>query len=182
MNKHYLICFQHEVLWKKAVCRWPSVRDYRKPKFCRSSFRIKMDFLVFFFFLGPHLWHVKFCRLGVKLELSLTAYATVSWDPSHVCDLYHSSWRHQILNLPSKARDWTHILMDARQVCNPMSCDGNSWAMDFFFSQRMEKMYRVLSINKAIVYLLYLEFFKKISICLQLHNIILNIYSKDCKN
>ena len=38
----------------------------------------------FFFFLGPHLWHMEVPRLGVKLELQLPAYttATASWDPS----------------------------------------------------------------------------------------------------
>ena len=32
-------------------------------------------------------------RLGVQLELQLQAYATTTamWDPSHVCDLHHSS-------------------------------------------------------------------------------------------
>ena len=33
-------------------------------------------------------------------------------DPSHVCDLHHSSWQCWILNALSKARDQAHILMD----------------------------------------------------------------------
>ena len=37
-------------------------------------------------------------------------------DPSHVCNLYHSSWQHQILNLLSKASDWACILTDAGQI------------------------------------------------------------------
>ena len=32
-------------------------------------------------------------------------------DPSHVCDLYHSSWQHQILNPLSEAGDQTWNLM-----------------------------------------------------------------------
>ena len=35
-------------------------------------------FLLFFFFLGPHLWHMEVPRLGVKLELQLPAYTTAT--------------------------------------------------------------------------------------------------------
>ena len=53
-------------------------------------------------------------RLAVKQELQLQAYttATVTSDPSHICDLRHSLWLHQILNPLSEARDRTHILTD----------------------------------------------------------------------
>ena len=46
-----------------------------------------------FIFLGPHLWHIEVPRLGIKLELQLLAYATAIAmpDPSHECDLHHSS-------------------------------------------------------------------------------------------
>ena len=56
-------------------------------------------------------------RLRVKSELQLTAYttATATRDPSHVCNLRHSSWSHQILTPLSKARDQTCIL-DASQI------------------------------------------------------------------
>ena len=48
---------------------------------------------VFFFFVGPHPWHMEGPRLGVELELRLLAYttATATLDPNHVCDLHHSS-------------------------------------------------------------------------------------------
>ena len=47
----------------------------------------------FFFFLGLHLWHMEIPRLEAELELLLLAYspATAIPDPSHVCDLHHSS-------------------------------------------------------------------------------------------
>ena len=50
-------------------------------------------------------------RLKVELELRLPAYttATAMQDLSHICDLHHSSWQHQILNLPSEARDQIRI-------------------------------------------------------------------------
>ena len=40
------------------------------------------------------------------------ATATATGDPSHVCELHHSSWQRWILNPLSEARDWTHSLMD----------------------------------------------------------------------
>ena len=54
-----------------------------------------------------------------------TATATATWDPSHVCDLYHSSWQCRILNPLCKARDWTCILMDPRQVWYHWATMGN---------------------------------------------------------
>ena len=60
-----------------------------------------------FCFLGPHPRHMEAPRLGLESELQLLAYATATatWDPSHVCDLHHSSWQHQIPNLLREARD-----------------------------------------------------------------------------
>ena len=57
-------------------------------------------------------------RLGVKSELSLLAYTTVTaiQDPSCICNLHHSSQQCQILNPWSEARDWTWIFMDAHQI------------------------------------------------------------------
>ena len=49
--------------------------------------------LFFCLFLGPHPRYMEVPRLGIKLELHLPAYATATatQDPSHVCDLHHSS-------------------------------------------------------------------------------------------
>ena len=79
----------------------------------------KVLFVFAGFFLGPHLQHMEFPRLGVKLELQLPACATATAmrDLSSVCDLYHSSWDCRILNPLSETRDWTCILMDAGWVC-----------------------------------------------------------------
>ena len=57
-------------------------------------------------------------RLGVKLELQLLAYATVTakLDSSYVCDLHHSSLQCQILNPLSEARNRNNVLMDTSLV------------------------------------------------------------------
>ena len=59
--------------------------------------------------------HMEFPKLGVKLELQLPAYATATAlpDPSHLFNLYHGLWQHQILNPLGEARDQTRILTDA---------------------------------------------------------------------
>ena len=69
-------------------------------------------------FLGLHPRHMEVPRLGVKLKLQLPAYATATAtpDPSHLCDLQHSSQQLQILNPLSEAGDQTCVLMDTRQV------------------------------------------------------------------
>ena len=55
-------------------------------------------------------------RLRVQLELQLQVYTTAMQDPSHVCNLYHSSWQCWILNPLSEARDQTSVLMDTSWV------------------------------------------------------------------
>ena len=57
----------------------------------------------FFFFLGPNLHHMEVPRLGVVATTTATATATPG--QSHICDLHHSPWQHQILNPLSRARD-----------------------------------------------------------------------------
>ena len=61
------------------------------------------------------MWHMEVPTLGVESELYLMAYttATAMSDLSHLCNLYHSSWQHQILKALSKDRDQTCILMDS---------------------------------------------------------------------
>ena len=62
--------------------------------------------------------HMEAPSLGVELELQLPAYttATAMPDPSHICDLRHSSWQCWILNPLSKARDQTHNLMVPNRI------------------------------------------------------------------
>ena len=78
----------------------------------------KIIFLFYYFFLGPHPWHMEVPRLEVESELQLLAYTTAmaTQDPSCVCDLYHSSQQCQILNPLGRARDRTRVLMAASQI------------------------------------------------------------------
>ena len=67
-------------------------------------------------------------RLGMESKLQLLAYTTATetrWDPSHICNLHHTSQKCEILNLMSEARDRTCILMDTSRVCNLLSHNGN---------------------------------------------------------
>ena len=59
-----------------------------------------MEYFFLLCFLGLHLRHMEVTRLGVDSELQLLAYATATAtsDPSHICDLHHSSQQCHILN------------------------------------------------------------------------------------
>ena len=74
---------------------------------CSATMGTPVFCFVLFVFLGPHLHHMEVPRLGVESELQLPAYTTAiaTPDPSHVCDLHHSSQQCRILNPLSKARD-----------------------------------------------------------------------------
>ena len=53
--------------------------------------RIYQGFILIFFFLGLHSWHMEVPQLGVQSEPQLLAYATATSDPSCLCSLHHSS-------------------------------------------------------------------------------------------
>ena len=54
--------------------------------------------IYFCFVLGLHLQHMEVPRLGVKSELQVIAYTTVTLtpDPSWGCDLHHSWWQRPL--------------------------------------------------------------------------------------
>ena len=65
-------------------------------------------------------------RLGVESEPLLPAYttATATQDPSHICDLHHSSRQRQIPNPLSEARGQTHNLMVPGWIHFPCTTTG----------------------------------------------------------
>ena len=64
-------------------------------------------FFFFFWFLGPHPLHMEVPRPGVDSgpPLPASTTATAMRDPSHICDLRHSSRQHRILDPLTEARD-----------------------------------------------------------------------------
>ena len=77
------------------------------------GFLVLFIYLFIYCFLGLHAWHVEVPRLGIE---SAYTTATATWDPSRICDLYHSSWQRQIPNPLNEARDQTCIRMDTSQI------------------------------------------------------------------
>ena len=96
------------------------------------------------------MWYIEVSRLGVKSDLQLPATATAraTQDPSHVCSLHHSSQQRQILNPLSKARDWTHTLMDTSQVHYHWATTGTPWV---WFFVRVESNLSVFSLVVCIL-------------------------------
>jgi len=71
-------------------------------------------FFLFFFRAEPTAYRVSQARGPIRATAYTTATATQ--DPSHICDLHHSSQQCQILNPLSKARDPTRNLMVPSQI------------------------------------------------------------------
>ena len=73
--------------------------------FCSFVFCFLLFVLVLLCMATPAAYEIP--RRGVKLELQLPTYAkaTATGDPSHLCNLHHSSWQCWILNPQSKAKD-----------------------------------------------------------------------------
>ena len=73
---------------------------------------------VFFFFLGPHPWHVEVPRIAVNRAVAAGLHHSriATLDRSHGCDLHHSSWQCWILDPLSEARDQTRVLTDTSWV------------------------------------------------------------------
>ena len=53
-------------------------------------------------------------------------------EPSHICDLHHSSQQLGILNPMSEASNWTCVLMDTSQICFHWATAGTPFFLVFF--------------------------------------------------
>ena len=71
-----------------------------------------------FVFLGPYHMAYGGSQASSLIGAVALAYAkaTATQDPSHVCDLHHSSRQGQILNPLSEARGWTRNLVVPSQI------------------------------------------------------------------
>ena len=78
-------------------------------------------FIYLFCFLGLHLWQMESSqatgRIGSIAAILFHSHSNWESQLSHICYLHHSSWQYQIPDPLSKAKDWTHILMDTSQIC-----------------------------------------------------------------
>ena len=92
--------------------------------FCLFSFFCLFVFLLFR--AEPVAYGGSQTRGWIRASALVYATATAMPDPSWVCDLHHGSRQCQILNPRSKARNQTHILIDASWVLNPLSHSRNS--------------------------------------------------------
>ena len=78
-------------------------------------------FLLFFFFRAtPTAYGSSQAKGRIGAVAASLHHSTTMWDPSHICDLHHSSQQCRIPDPLSKARDQTGILMDASRV--PLHC------------------------------------------------------------
>ena len=95
---------------------WPLLLTYLQPK--------ETIFVWLFFF--------SFLFRAVPTEYAGSyAAATTPWDPSWVCELYHSSGQCQILNPLREARDRTGNLMVLSWICFCCAMTGTHWSFTF---------------------------------------------------
>ena len=105
-------------------------------------------FFFFFVFLGLHPPHMEIPRLGLNRSYSCQPSSQPQQDPSLISDLHHSSQKCQIPDPLSKARDWTHVLMDSSRIHFCCTTKGTPrkifndhfnrcWQVSFFKSQHL---------------------------------------------
>ena len=91
-------------------------------------------FIVSFVFLraAPMAYAGSQARGGIGTQLPAYTRATAARDLSRVCDLHHRSWQRRILNPLSKARDRTHILMDASSLVGSLTIEPRRELQKYF--------------------------------------------------
>ena len=131
-----LVCFL------RSHCCYPhlTLPSYTHPQ--------KMTFL--FFRAAPETYRSLQARGELKLQLP--AYATATPDPSCICDLHCSLWQHQLLNPLSKARYWTHILIDTCQILNLQSTAGTPHSQKMTLMPQSQGQFN-------LIFLFFLSFF-----------------------
>ena len=118
------------------------------------------------------------------MELQLPAYATATetWDPSHLCNLHHSSWQCQLPDPLSKAGNGTHILMDTSRIC--IYCTEKGTPDSYIFDEQTgiygTKILRC-SILMDIVYSVFTLHFREYFQLLDLHALILSPFANGTK-
>ena len=75
----------------------------------------EVEIQTFFFFLS-YVGHGGSQARGLIRDVAY-ARATATQDPSHICDVHHSSQQHRIFNPLNEARDGTRNLMVPSHIC-----------------------------------------------------------------
>ena len=127
-----------------------------------SSFYTGENFLNFFFFL--FLLRAILTAYGgfqSRSRIGACATTTAMPDPSHICDLHHSSWQRWILNPPSEAKDHICFIVDTSQICFYWAMTGTPifliyWVAPFFlirFSVHIQTMssYAAIKAHRWII-------------------------------
>ena len=96
-----------------------------------------LSFLFFFFLLfraAPVVYGVSQARSQIRATAAGLHQATAMQDLSFACDLHHSSWQRQILNLLSEARDGTchHLVSQIHFHCATMATPISTFGIDIF--------------------------------------------------
>ena len=125
---------------------------------------------------------MEFPRLGDGSEPQLPAYTTTTatWDLSHVYELHHSSWKFQIPNTLSKARDWIRILVGTSQIC--FHCATMELPIIFFpiwKSLRFIDVFRQFTLRELLTHLIKIHitpryFLDTINFCLFVFSLLLD--------
>ena len=128
---------------------------------------LKFIFIILFFILlfllffraVPVAYGSSQARGWIRAAAAAYTTATATQDLTYVCSLYHSLEQHQILSLLSKARNWTHILMDTSWVCYCWTATGTPvWAL-FKWKKLVHSNVVYICFSIFLVFQLYYLFF-----------------------
>ena len=86
----------------------------------------------------------------MKLQLPAHTTATATPDPSHICNLHHSSWQRQILNPLSEAWDRTRNLVPSR-ICFRCATTGPSQVLFYYVFEGEYSFLLTLVVEKTIL-------------------------------
>ena len=111
----------HFLMRERAKNPWPQQVNYLTYTWFPCLF-LSFSFFLFLFRAKP----AAYGCTQARGQIGAVATARTMPDLSPICNLYHSLWQHRTLNPLSEARDWAWILMDATQILNPLSHNGNS--------------------------------------------------------
>ena len=143
-HAHLLVCWPHIMwLWLRTngIPVWKATGHANR---LHAIFFFLFFFFVFVFLLfrATPIAHGS-SQATSSMELQLLAYtiATPVQDLSHVFDLNYRSQQHWILNPLSKARDWTHILMDTSRTHFRWATTGTPTYLHILFPLSLLRMH-----------------------------------------